>query len=64
MLQNIGIKKAWTWYAIHSTHQQNGNEPNARKKPFPQKMNATVLIDIGVVTKPKFRYSIVKFLLV
>ena len=40
MLQNIGIKKAWA-----CTHSRNGNETNARnKKPFPLKMNATVLI--------------------
>ena len=37
MLQNIGINKAWTWYAIDSTHQQNGNEPNAKKKIFSTK---------------------------
>ena len=40
MPQNIGIEKAWTY-----TRSRNGNEPNTRKKkPFPNKANAKVLI--------------------
>ena len=37
MLQKILIEKVWTWYAIHFTHQPNGNEPKARKKNFCRK---------------------------
>ena len=63
MLQNIGIEKAWMCDAIHSTHQQNRNQPNARKKTFSAKDERNG-VNFGVVTKFKFRYSIVKFLLV
>ena len=45
MLQKIVIEKVWTWYAIHFTHQPNGNEPNARKKNFfRKKKNPAVLM--------------------
>ena len=44
MLLNIGIEKAWTWYATHSMHQRNGDEPSARNINLFHKKNATVLI--------------------
>ena len=58
MLQNIGIEKAWL-----CTHSQNENEPNARNKNL-LRINKCNGVNFGVVTKFKFRYSIVKFLLV
>ena len=60
MLQNIGIEKAWT-----CPHSQNGNEPNARNKShFRIKWIECNGVNFGVVTKLKFRYSNVKFLMV
>ena len=60
MLQNIGIEKAWT-----CTHSRSGNEPNARNKNlFRIKRIECNGVNFGEVTKFKFRYSIVKFLLV
>ena len=40
MLQNIGIKDAWTWYALVKREWAK----RTREKAFPHKMNATVLI--------------------
>ena len=61
MLQNIGIEKAWTWYAIHSTQRRNKNEKETPEIKTLSAKNDCNGVSFGVVTKFKFRYLISNF---